>query len=280
MLNNLQMIALPLLFCIGMSGILSGLGLHVLKREVIFIDIALAQTVVIGAIVAHLLFHAEEASLVANTCAFTAAIGMAAFYAVASRRVTRIPLEAVIGISYAITAAAALFLVGIAPGGHLHVQHLLSGSILWTTQHDLILCLPVFFIAGLLLYFLHQPLMRATKNAHTQKNGMAWDFVFYLLVSAVITLAVHNAGVVLVFSFLIIPATAASLFPGSWRKRLIIAWILGIASSTLGLGFATVLDFSVGPAIALFLGVGLILAAISPAAWHRTPEEKAANKAK
>jgi zinc/manganese transport system permease protein len=258
-----EVLGIPLLICLEMIAILGYLGIHVLKREVIFIDIALAQIAAVGAIWAEFFFEAHGDSLLGYGCAFGATLIAAAFYALIRRRVVQIPLEAIIGVSYAIAAAAALMLVGIAPGGHVHIQEMLAGSILWATWTDVIAATVLFGLVGACFTLFRRPLARISESYEAaDRDGLhtlAWDFLFYALLGVVVTLAVRIAGVVVVFSFLIIPATTSALFASSWRERLIAAWITGGLASILGLLFAERLDFSVGPAIAFFLGLALIL---------------------
>ena len=266
MLPIIQILGLPFLACILMSSILGYLGIHVLKREVIFIDIALAQIAAVGSIAAHLAFEVHGDSPLAYGCSFGCVLLAAAFYALIRNKVVQISLEAVIGISYAIAAAAALFLVGIAPGGHLHVQQILSGSLLWTSWHDIILGLLVFSTVGFCFYFFRKPLITISNSygQHCTDNlkVVLWDFVFYVFLGVVITLAVQIAGVVVVFAYLIIPATTSALFSSCWVTRMLIAWAIAIIASVGGLLFGYYLDFSLGPAIALFLGGELAIAAI------------------
>ena len=121
----IQMFGLPFIACVMMVMILGHLGIHVLKREVIFIDIALAQTAAVGSIIAHLVFGVHGDSLTAYVSAYGFVLLVSGFYALVRNRVVQIPLEAVIGVSYAIAGAGALFLVGTAPGGHVHIQEML-----------------------------------------------------------------------------------------------------------------------------------------------------------
>ena len=101
------------------------------------------------------------------------------------------------------------------------------------------------------------------EDAITQgRNVKWWDFLFYALLGVVITVAVRVMGVVTVFSFLIIPATISALFSTQWHLRMFIALAATIAASLGGLLFAYYFDFSIGPAIALFLGVVLVIAAL------------------
>jgi len=147
MIQLIQMLGLPFLICMMMGAILGYCGIHVLKREVIFIDIALAQIAAVGSIVAHLAFDAEEGTLPAYIFSFACVLAIAAFYAVVRSRIFQISIEAVIGISYAIAAASALFLIGVTPG-HTHMEEMLSGSLLWTGLPEIIGSFIVFCAAG------------------------------------------------------------------------------------------------------------------------------------
>jgi zinc/manganese transport system permease protein len=265
MLQLIEMLGLPFLACMMMGAILGYCGIHVLKREVIFIDIALAQIAAVGSIVAHLAFDAEEGTLLAYTFSFGCVLLIAAFYALVRRRVIQISIEAVIGISYAVAAASALFLIGVTPG-HTHLEEMLSGSLLWTGLREIIGSLIVFCAIGFCFYIFRKPLLRISEDY----NGAAtrgirvvwWDFLFYALVGVVITVAVRIAGVVVVFAFLIIPATTSALFSSRWGTRMLIAWSVAVVASIGGLFFGYYLDFSLGPAIALFLGGALTVAAL------------------
>jgi len=266
MLDLLQILGVPFLGCILMSAILGYLGTHVLKREIIFVDIALAQVAAVGAIAAHILFKVQGESLLAYSFAMGAVFLVAAFYAAARRRIFQINLEAVIGISYAVAAAAALFLVGIAPGGHIHIQQVLSGSLLWTGCGDLLPATVVFSSAGIFFYIFRKPLIEIScdyQQALTKGiNVIFWDFIFYIILGMVITFSVQIAGIVVVFAYLIIPGTISALFCLARSIRLFVIWIIAVLGSLGGLMFAYYLDFSIGPAIALFLGAELIIASV------------------
>jgi zinc/manganese transport system permease protein len=261
-----QIIGLPFLTCIMMGSILGYMGIHVLKREVIFVDIALAQVAAVGAIISHLVFETHEGSVLSYVCSLAAVFSIAALYALARIAITQISLEAVIGISYAIAAAAVLFLVGIAPGGHIHIQEILSGSLLWTNRVDIISGLVVFLIVGFCFYVFRGPLTDISDNyrrVHIEKARVVfWDFIFYLLLGIVITLSVQMGGIVVVFAYLIIPATISAVLTSRLVLKLIIIWVSTTIASISGLLFAYYIDFSIGPSIALFLGFELIIVAI------------------
>lgn len=261
----LEMFGAPLVACIVMGSILSHLGAHVLKREVIFIDIAVAQVAAVGALAAHMIFDVEEGQLVSYLCSLACVLVMAAFYAVVRWKVQNISIEAVIGISYAITAAGAMFLVGI-EFGHAHAHEILAGSLLWVTWSDVTTATGVFLLAGLALLLFRRPLM-AVSSSHSgpTASGLSvvwWDFVFYALLGVVITMAVRLSGVVTVFAMLIIPATTSALFFSGGIARLLLAWIVVAIASLAGLLASYHHDFSAGPAIALALGISLIIVAV------------------
>jgi zinc/manganese transport system permease protein len=260
-----QIIGLPFLMCLIIGTILGYFGIHVLKREVIFIDIAVAQVAAVGTLAAHLLFDAEEDTLVSYAFSLFCVLLISTFYAAARKKIVGLSIEAVIGISYAITAAGAMFLIGIAPG-HAHAEEMLAGKLLWVRGEHIVLCLAAFSAVAIFLCIFRKPLSKISQNyeeAATQGlHVIWWDFMFYGLLGTVITLAVRVTGVVTVFSFLIIPATLSALFCTNWVLRTFIAWSSATAASLGGLLFAYYFDFSVGPAIALFLGVALALTAL------------------
>lgn len=257
-------LALPFLACLLMTTILGYLGLHVLKREVIFIDIAVAQVAALGAIAAHLSFRVHADSFIASACALCATLAVALFFAIVRRKVRQLPIEATIGITYAIVAAGALFAIGKSTGGHTHVQQMLTGSLLWVNWRGVAGAAAAFALAGVCFYLCRDTLQRISDNyqraADDGVNVIAWDFLFYALCGVVIAAAVQLAGVVVVFCFLIVPATISALFSNKWRTRLVITWIAGTTASVLGLAFSRLGDFSAGVSVALFLGVILLAA--------------------
>jgi zinc/manganese transport system permease protein len=260
------MMGVPLLGCLLMTVMLSFLGLHILKREIVFIDIALAQIIAVAAISSHVFFGVHGDSAVSYLFIGPAIVLSAFFFSTVRYKYIGLSLEAIIGVTYAIAAASALFIVGIAPGGHIHVQQILSGSILWISASD-VRGLALFFLSACILFYLFRKQLTATATDYStlnvkNQNVLWWDFVFYLLVGIVIAAAVRLCGVVLVFAFLIIPATASALFSSSWVIRYMIACAIGCCSSLCGLGFANLYDFSAGPSVAFFMGIIMILSII------------------
>lgn len=265
MLEVLSFLFPPFVACILMIGILGYLGIHVLKREVIFIDIAMAQVAALGSLIAVILFQAEEHGILAYGFAFGTTVLASLFYAQIGKKVKEIPHEAIIGVSYAIAAAAALFVLGLSTGADVHMEHMLTGSILWASWQDILICAIVFSLVGAFHYRFRHCFMcladKMEKTDHHEKSAL-WDFLFYVSMGLIITLVVHIAGVLVIFSFLIIPATISALFSNSWKFRLLIAWGSGILASLLGLAFSYTLDFSCGPSVVSFLVLILLISVI------------------
>lgn len=275
-------LGLPLLACLLMVAVLGYLGLHVLKREVIFIDIAVAQVAALGAIAAHMAFHIHADSPLASACAFGATLIAALFFAIVRRRISTLPIEATIGITYAIVAAGALFMIGKSTGGHTHIQQMLTGSLLWVNGHDIGWAALAFAFAGVCFRLFRGPFQRISDDYDKARkegaNVVAWDFIFYALCGVVITTAVRLAGVVVVFCFLIIPATISALFSDKWGTRLVITWVTGTMGSVAGLLFCQYLDFSAGVSVALFLGILLIVLGITTWIKHILAEDNRNHK--
>jgi len=266
MVEAISILILPFAACVCILALLTYLGMHVLEREIIFIDIALAQICAVGATFAHIFFGAEEKSLAAYACAFVLTVIAAVFFSQIDRRITQISHEAVIGVSYAIAAAAALFILDMAAGGDIHVEHMLTGSIILVRWSDLLLVTGVFVPVGLFHWIFHDRFRCLSQDykACRQKDRKAvfWDFLFYVTMGLVITVSVRIAGILVIFSFLIIPATFSALFSHSWQNRIWIAWGMGLVAIIGGLAFAYVLDFSCGPSVVSILGILLVAVAL------------------
>lgn len=265
MLELVTFMAAPFVACFVLIGILGYFGLHVLKREIIFIDIALAQIAALGVTVAFLLKIDPHSNF---TYLFSLGFTLlaAGFYSISRLRFKEIPQEAIIGISYVFAAALALLLTDKAAGGTEHIKEMLAGSILWVKWSEVAITACVAIIVGIFHYiFWNQFITLSENHSHTSNlttKWRWWDFLFYASFGLVITHVVRIGGVIVVFSFLIIPATISALFVNTWGKRLAIAWSVGTIVSILGLYVSFKLDFSTGPTVVCFLGIFLLLAVV------------------
>lgn len=270
--------------CLIIASLLGYLGIHVLKREIIFIDIALAQIAATGATIASY-FHTGhnhghdhqgmEQYIFSVGCTLVAA----AFFSFVATKVRQLSQETVIGVSYAIAAAATLFLLGIAAGSDVHLGEMFTGSIIWVDWHDIIFCGSLYAAVGLFHFIFRKRFIDITEHHETSStfdgNVMLWNFLFYASMGIVITFSVNITGVLLTFAFLILPSTFSALFAVSWWSRIFLAWTFGILVSFAGILFSYFLDFSAGPSVVMSMGILLILTAVVARLTVKLPEEAA-----
>ncbi len=269
MVEAIQFLFPSFIVCITVLAILGYMGIHVLEREIIFIDIALAQIAATGSTLAFVLFRQhshEKHELLSRIFAIGFTLLAAAFFSFVAKKVARISQETVIGVSYAIAAAATLFLFAVAAGGDVHMEEMFTGSILWAQWPAIILCGVVYAVVGIFHYIFRRKFIRLSTDYYGAENDgmnvMWWDFLFYASMGIVITYTVEIAGVLLTFAFLIIPSTFSAMFAQRWRSRLLIAWGIGIFVSIAGLAFSYRFDFSCGPSMVALMGILLIIAAL------------------
>jgi zinc/manganese transport system permease protein len=253
---------LPALACIALVGIHAYFGLQVLERNVIFVDLALAQVAALGATVAFLLGHPPQ-GLAAHGYALAFTLAAAAFLASTRRWSSRLPQEAQIGVLYVVAAAAALLAVDRAPQGAEHIRQILTGNILTVGWEELRWAVPLYAIVGV-----SYPL--AARALEKRWPGRwAGEFAFYAAFGLVVTSSVALAGVLLVFAFLIIPAAIGVLHADTTRARLGVAWIAGAAIAVVGLAISYRKDLSTGATLVCAYGAALALAGV--ARWFRDP---------
>jgi len=246
---------------------LSYLGLHVIAREVIFVDLSLAQMAAFGSLSA-LLFHVNPDSPSTYIFALLATAVGALLFALTrtSNHKGRVPQEAYIGIVYVVASAAAVLVANKVPGGGEAVEKTLVGSLLWVTWPTIWKLAVAYVALGTFQYALRRRFL--TISFHPEEAQAAgwrirgWDFLFYLSFGVVITLAVPIAGVLMVFSFLVVPAVIANLFTGDKRRLAVIAWGSGALASLLGLWVSYTQDLPTGPLIVCMYGVLLIAAGV------------------
>ena len=218
--------------CLILAGIHCYLGLHVLARGVIFVDLSLAQVAAFGATLA-IFFGFEHGSpasyLISLLCTFIAA----ALFALARRYEKLFSQEAIIGIVYALASAAVILVVDRVAHGAEHIKDILVGQLLWVTWHDVIKTSSIYGCRGLGPLYFSQTTSGGLVRHRAGPSGI-WDFVFYALFGVVITSSVSVAGVLQVFAYLIVPPLSAASFSRRIRSRLIFGWLLGFVVSFAG----------------------------------------------
>ena len=261
----LELLFWPFVAGLVLTGIHAYFGLHVLARGVVFVDLSLAQVAALGITVAILAGHPVQGEA-AYWYALAFAIGGAVLFAVARPYEAAMQQEAVIGIVYAVSAALGVLALDRAPQGAEHIKQLLIGSILTVTPQEVGVLALLYAAIGTVHWLLRRPLLEVSFQpmlaAANRRRVFLWDVVFYGSFALVVTSSVRIAGVLLVFSYLIVPAAIAGLFAATVRKRLLIAWALGAALSAAGLFASWTWDFPTGPAIVAAFGAATALVAL------------------
>jgi zinc/manganese transport system permease protein len=261
--DMLGLLGLPFAACVLFIGIHAYLGIHVLRRQIIFADLALAQLSALGATVAFAAGHAPTGPAgFAYTFAFTS-VG-ALMLALSRNLARRIGQEAFIGILYVVATALTVIVVDRLPQGAEHVKAMLVGSILTVDRADVIKFAAIYGALGLFHWLARRPIIALSQaGAGAGGRAVAWDFLFYLSFGLAVTSSVAAAGVLLVFCFLIIPAVIGSLFANRIGHQLAIGWSVGVAASALGLAGAFALDLPTGAALVVAFALALIVAGLA-----------------
>jgi zinc/manganese transport system permease protein len=264
-------LAAPFVASLILTGIHAYLGVHVVERGVIFVDLSLAQIAALGAAIAILLPftggdpHAPSVYWVSLAFTF---IGAAVFSMVRGHN-ARIPQEAIIGICYAVASAAAILAMSKATSESEHLKDMLVGNILAVSWPEVGKTAALYGAIGVFHYvFRRQFLAISLDHAAAAAKGLSvrfWDFLFYASFGFVVTSSVSIAGVLLVFCYLIVPSVAAMLYAETVGRRLAIGWTMGTVVSALGVYLSLVLDLPTGATIVCTFGVALaIMAAVRP----------------
>ena len=256
----------PFLACLLLPGILVYLGLHIVKREIIFVDLALAQVAAFGICVAILLGHDSHDW---QTTAWSAALTFVGAGVLTLTRPSgkRVPQEALIGIVYVVAAAASFLLLSRSPEGNEELRRTLVGEVLLVRPGEVLRTFALFVVVGVVhVVFRRQFLLLSFDPERGRSEGLRlwfWDFLFYVLFGVVVTSFVRMGGVLLVFSYLIIPAVCANLLATSLRVRLAVGWIIATLASVGGLYASYRLDLPTGAAVVCALGSALLLTGIA-----------------
>jgi len=260
----LELMLPPFMACMLLVAMHSYLGLHIIAREVIFVDLSLAQMAALGTVVA-LLTGVDPASKTAYFFAlgFTA-LGAALFSLTRTAGKGRVPQEAIIGIVYVVASAAAILVADKAPHGADAIKDILVGSLIWVTWPTIAKIAVAYAVLGAFHYILrHRFLTISFRPEEAERGGWRikwWDFWFYLSFGVVITFSVPVGGVLMVFSFLVVPAAIAFLFTRNLRRLAIISWSSGAVASALGLWVSYKYDLPTGPLIVCTYGILLAVA--------------------
>lgn len=265
MSDLLQLMIAPLVTCMVLVAMLGYLGIHIIAREVIFVDLSLAQMAALGSTSA-LLFGVLPQSGLGYVFSFAFTLLGAFIFAMTrtKREFRRVPQEAIIGIVFVVASAATILVADRAAGSSEHVEDILVGSILWVTWPMVVRLTLVFIAVGLFHWIMRHRFITISMNEKEAEsrgwNLRFWDFLFYASFGIAISMAVPIAGVLLVFSFLVVPAVVSFLFTRNTTFLTLGCWLCGAVASALGLGLSFQFDLPTGPMIVCVFGLALMVA--------------------
>jgi zinc/manganese transport system permease protein len=263
-MDILSFLILPFLTGLVLTGIHAYLGVHVVERGVIFVDLSLAQIAALGTTVAFLAGYDLHSGVSYFWSLGFTIVGAAIFALTRVHHETRIPQEAIIGIVYAVSAAAAILVMSKAPQETEHLKDMLVGNILAVNTTTVIKTAVLYALVGLFHYIFRRKFLAISLGEGDKVgNVKLWDFLFYTSFGFVVTSSVAIAGVLLVFSYLIVPSVAAMLFSHSIGKRLAIGWTMGALVSAIGILLSFRLDLPTGATIVCTFGIALVLMAVA-----------------
>lgn len=272
MAEFLQIMALPFAACLILAGIHAYLGQHVLQREVIFVDLALAQIAALGGAMS-VIFGADMDSSLAYGLSLGFTLVGATVFALTRSRKQSIPHEAIIGIAYAVSAAFMVLLLSRSGKGDEHIWEALVGNILLIKSADVLKVLVIYSAVGVFHFIFRNRFMLISSNpAEAYEKGWNirfWDFLFYASFGFVVTSSVKIAGVLLVFTLLVVPAAASMLFSNQIKKRLLLGWGFGFIGSAIGITASYFYDLPTGATVVCTFGSLLILLALVKKASHK-----------
>jgi zinc/manganese transport system permease protein len=267
----------PIIASLILPWFLVYLGLHIVQRGVIFVDLALAQVAAFGTCAAILAgYDVHEWQSFAFSMGFT--LFGAAVLTLTRTRDQRVPQEALIGIVYVVAAAASIVVLSKSAGGKEELQRSLVGELLVVPPAEVMKTFGLYVVLGV-VHFLFRKKFFAISAGHESAaaSGMSvawWDFVFYMLFGLVVTSFVHIGGVLLVFSYLVIPAVCAAFLADSFKSRFLIGWGVATLASVVSLFVTVKMDLPIGAAIVCGLGGALILVILISCCGFRRPASR------
>ncbi len=268
----LPLLIWPLMASLVLPWLLVYLGLHIVRRGVIFVDLALAQTAALGACVGILAgYDVHDWRNFGFSMGFTFA--GAAVLTFTRLRDRRVPQEALIGIVYVFAAAATILTLSQTAGGNEELQRSLTGELLVVPPIEIWKTFGLFLVVGSIHFACRRPFLAISADAEAAARAgwrvYWWDFLFYMLFGMVVTSFVHIGGVLLAFSYLVAPAVCASFLVRSMRARFFVGWGVATVASILSLLLAARKNLPIGAATVCVLGVFALLAPFAARAWKK-----------
>ncbi|MBI4520642.1 MAG: metal ABC transporter permease [Gemmatimonadetes bacterium] len=247
-------------------------GLHIIKRGIIFVDLALAQIAALGSTVA-VMTGAEPATPTAFLFAYAFTLLGAVIFSFTRMEGSPVPQESIIGITFVVASATVILLSSFSARGAEHIQETLTGTLIWVTWPVVLKIAGAYVPVALFHYIFRRPMLAISFTPERQRNLRLWDFLFYATFGFAITMSVPVAGVLMVFSVLVIPAVVAFLYTTRFLSALVAAWASGTLAIIAGITVSFLYDVTTGPLLVCAFGLLLILAAgLRPLIWRRRAE--------
>jgi zinc/manganese transport system permease protein len=263
MIFQYHFVLIALVVCLILTGIHTYLGYHVVRRGVIFVDLSLAQVAALGSSVGVLVGWGTEFPVQNYLISLSFTLLGALLFVFFRSKKEKVPIEALIGITYAGAIALSLIVLERTATGTEEIKEMLTGSILTVSSKEVLFIAVLYSAVGFIHWLARKPLLLVTENPEeARSNGMKiwwWDFIFYATFGLVVTSSVKVAGVLLVFAFLIIPAVAAVLATEGTARRIVFGWLFGLVGCVVGIETSLRLDWSPGPTIVAVFLVLLVL---------------------
>lgn len=257
-LNMLDLMIPPIVAGLVILSIHTYLGLHVIARGVIFVDLAFAQIAALGATVGFLLGVEHDTPMaLAFSMGFTL-VG-ALIFSFSRLEETAVPQEAVIGITFVVASAAVILISGFTAEGAEHIAETLTGTLIWVAWPEIIRMALAYTIIGVIYFVFRKPFLTVSLGEHDTPRARTWDFLFYALFGIVISFSVPVAGVLMVFSSLVIPAVVAFLFTSRFSAALWIAWAVGTVTLVTGVVASFQADIPTGPLLVCMFGLAMFV---------------------
>jgi zinc/manganese transport system permease protein len=270
----LSLMGWPLIASLILPWLLVYLGLHIVRRGVIFVDLALAQTAAFGSCIALLVGYDIHAwQNYAFSLGFTF-VGALVLTFTRSRR-QQVPQEALIGIVYVVAAAASILALSKGAGGGEELQRSMVGELLLVAPAEVFKTFALFLAVGGIHFVLRRRFLVISENpegaARAGSQVRWWDFLFYLLFGVVVTSFVHIGGVLLTFSYLVVPAVCATYLANSVAARFAVGWGIATFSGVASLFITAKADLPIGAAIVCVLGLVLVVVVLALRFVRRWP---------
>jgi zinc/manganese transport system permease protein len=264
----------PLIACLVLPWLLVYLGLHIIRRGIIFVDLALAQVAALGTCLSVLLgYDVHDWESYVFSLGFTM-VG-AIIFTITRTQEHRVPQEALIGIVYVVAAAGAILMLNSSAGGKEELQRSLIGELLVVTPGEVLRTFGLFAAVGAVHFAFRKKFLAITFAAEAaEREGVRvrwWDFLFYALFGLVVTSFVHIGGVLLVFTYLIVPAVCGVYLADTLAKRLLIGWAIATLGSIGSLCLSVQANLPIGATIVCGLGLLLLLTALFTHLRRRNP---------